>query len=84
MEETSQRHCANLTGPQTKGNHSDRWRARLTIELTAGDLSRFALRTFFIKRRGGESSRHSGPHCMHDIFSAPHIRFMRKEQKKFL
>ena len=32
--------------------------------------------------KGGEPSRHSGPHCTHDIFSGPHLRFMRKEQKK--
>ena len=25
---------------------------------------------------------HSGPHCTHGIFSGPHLRFMRKEQKK--
>ena len=25
---------------------------------------------------------HSGPHCTHDIFSGPHLRFIRKEQNK--
>ena len=34
--------------------------------------------------RGGEPSRHSGPHCTHDIFSRPHFRFMRKEKNKVL
>ena len=34
--------------------------------------------------RGGESSRHSGPHCTNDGFSGPHLHFMRKEQKEFL
>ena len=41
--------------------------------------------TYFVCKiiysRGGEPSRHSGPHCTHYIFSGPHIRFMRKEQK---
>ena len=32
----------------------------------------------------GRPSRHSGQHCMHDIFSGPHLRFMRTEQKKVI